>query len=80
MKHPIIIPGIGLVEAVTIVEWTRGNGERVEAGEVIVVFETEKATEEIVAPAAGAVEILVQAGPDLIDAETILGYIDDVSE
>ena len=77
MKHALMIPGIGLVEAVTIAEWTKASGERIEADEVIVVFETEKAIEEIVAPVSGTVEIVVPAGPDLVDAEAILGYVDD---
>jgi pyruvate dehydrogenase E2 component (dihydrolipoamide acetyltransferase) len=77
VKHPITIPSLGLVEWVTVVEWNKAGGERIEAGEPLVVFETEKATEEIVAPFSGTVEILLQAGPELVDAKAILGYIDD---
>jgi pyruvate/2-oxoglutarate dehydrogenase complex dihydrolipoamide acyltransferase (E2) component len=49
----------------TVVEWTRRPGERFEAGDVLCVFETEKATQEVCAPARGTVvELLVAEESD----------------
>jgi pyruvate/2-oxoglutarate dehydrogenase complex dihydrolipoamide acyltransferase (E2) component len=47
------------------VEWTRRPGEHFEAGDVLCVFETEKAIEEVCAPARGTVvELLIPAESD----------------
>ena len=50
---PIVIPHSGVVETVFIVEWLRAAGARVEAGEEVVVVESEKAETAIEAPAGG---------------------------
>ena len=77
MKHPIIIPSLGLVEAVTVTGWTRASGDRVARGETICTIETEKSQVEIEAPAAGTLHIDVAAGPELVSADASLGSIDD---
>ncbi len=43
--------GLTMTEA-TIVEWRKGVGEPVGAGEILLVIETEKAEVEVEAPAA----------------------------
>jgi pyruvate/2-oxoglutarate dehydrogenase complex dihydrolipoamide acyltransferase (E2) component len=77
VKHPIPVPNVGLVDAVTVLEWTRQTGESVSAGETVAVVETEKAQVEIPAPVDGTLEIIVDAGPDLVAADITLGYVDD---
>jgi pyruvate/2-oxoglutarate dehydrogenase complex dihydrolipoamide acyltransferase (E2) component len=77
VKHPIAIPNVGLVDSVTVVEWTRPTGDAVRQGETVAVVETEKAQVEIPAPVDGTLEILVDAGPDLVSAESTLGYVID---
>jgi len=77
MKHPIIIPNLGLVEAVTVTGWARASGDRVVRGETVCTIETEKSEVEIEAPANGVLHITIVAGPDLVSADLALGSIDD---
>jgi pyruvate/2-oxoglutarate dehydrogenase complex dihydrolipoamide acyltransferase (E2) component len=79
MRRPVVAPGLGLVEAFTVIRWTRTSGERVAKGETIVAIETEKTEVEIEAPATGRIEIVVQPGPDLVPADAILGYIEETA-
>jgi pyruvate dehydrogenase E2 component (dihydrolipoamide acetyltransferase) len=62
MALQVLMPKIGLTMAEgKIVEWRKREGERVEKGEVLFVFETEKTTFEVEAPEAGILaKILVQ--------------------
>lgn len=77
MRHPIVILNLGLVESVTLVEWSKAAGEPVAKGEVVAVIETEKASVEIEAPAAGTLGIEIEAGPDLVAADAAIGYVED---
>ena len=76
MGTPIVIPQSGLVEEVAVVEWLRADGDQVEAGEPLALIETEKATTEVESPASGTLRIAVQAGPDVIPVETVLGQVE----
>ena len=73
------IPEMGLIENFTLVEWLKPAGSRVEQGEAIATVETDKVNADLEAPAAGILEIAIDAGPDLIPADTVLGYIDDAA-
>jgi pyruvate/2-oxoglutarate dehydrogenase complex dihydrolipoamide acyltransferase (E2) component len=54
--------GLTMTEA-TILEWRKGVGERVSAGETLLVIETEKAEVEVESPSGGmVVEILGSTG------------------
>jgi pyruvate dehydrogenase E2 component (dihydrolipoamide acetyltransferase) len=53
--------GLTMTEA-TLVEWLKAEGAWVEKGETLFVFESEKSTLEIEAPASGTLQILVPAG------------------
>jgi len=77
LKHPVIVPSLGLVESVTVNKWMRASGDRVEKGEMIVTIETEKSEVEVEASADGVLEIAVNSGPELVSADAILGFIDD---
>ena len=61
---PISVPQLGVVEAVTVVEWLIADGDPVEAGQAVVIIETEKAETELEAPAPGRLRIRVEADPD----------------
>jgi pyruvate dehydrogenase E2 component (dihydrolipoamide acetyltransferase) len=75
VKHPVVAPGLGLVESFTVTRSARAAGDRVGKGETVAMIETEKADVEIEAPADGALEVVVPAGPDLVPSDTILGYV-----
>ena len=75
---PIVVPHSGVVESVIVVEWLRAAGDRVEAGEEVVVVESEKAETAIEAPAAGTLEILVDADAEAdveVDVGTTIGHV-----
>lgn len=77
-RTPILVPHSGVVESVLVVEWLRAAGDRVQAGEEVVVVESEKAETAIEAPAGGTLEILIHADPDddvEVDVGTIIGYV-----
>jgi pyruvate/2-oxoglutarate dehydrogenase complex dihydrolipoamide acyltransferase (E2) component len=76
MATPIVIPQQGLVEEVVVLEWLRPDGAEVTDGEPIVLVETEKTQTEVVAPTGGTLRIAVQAGPDVIPVDTVLGEIE----
>jgi pyruvate/2-oxoglutarate dehydrogenase complex dihydrolipoamide acyltransferase (E2) component len=77
VNHPIVIPNLGLVEEVTLLEWLKSSGDRVEHGNVVAVIETEKAQVDIEAPAAGTLLIEIEPSPNPISAEAVLGFVDD---
>jgi pyruvate dehydrogenase E2 component (dihydrolipoamide acetyltransferase) len=79
VRKPIVIPNLGLVEAVTLVEWMFSDGEEVGVGDVVLKIETEKAEVEIQSPATGTLEIAIVDGPDLVPADAVLGYVTESS-
>jgi pyruvate/2-oxoglutarate dehydrogenase complex dihydrolipoamide acyltransferase (E2) component len=76
MATPIVIPQLGLVEEVVVLEWLKEDGETVLAGEPVVLLETEKTQTEVESPAEGVLRIAVTAGPEVISVETVLGEIE----
>lgn len=62
MTIQVVMPKIGLTMTEgKIVEWKKEEGERVEKGEILFVFETEKVTFDVEAPQSGYLaKILVQ--------------------
>lgn len=76
MATPIVVPQLGLVEEIVVLEWLRAEGEVVSAGEPVVLVETEKTQTELEAPAHGILRVAVQASPDVIPIETVLGEVE----
>ena len=77
-RTPILVPHSGVVETVIIVEWLHAAGDRVEAGDEVVIVESEKAETAIEAPAGGTLEIVVDADPDddvEVDVGTTIGHV-----
>ena len=77
-RTAIVVPHSGVVETVFIVEWLRDVGARVEAGEEVVVVESEKAETTIEAPAGGTLEILIDADPEAdveVEVGTTIGHV-----
>jgi 2-oxoglutarate dehydrogenase E2 component (dihydrolipoamide succinyltransferase) len=55
MKHDILAPMVGeSITEVSILKWTKKNGEAVKSGDVLLEIESDKATVEIVAENSGA--------------------------
>lgn len=60
------IPAVGeSITEVTISAWTKSNGDHVEMDEVIAEIESDKATFELTAEAAGTLEIVAEPGTTL---------------
>ena len=54
MTHPIAIPKLGLTMTdCTLAEWHKGDGDRVERGDILFAIETDKITSDIEADGAG---------------------------
>lgn len=75
MAHRVVMPSFGMYTAEgTIASWCKSNGALVEAGDVIVEIETEKAVEEVAAPVNGVLHHVLAKGAQL-QIESLLGYI-----
>jgi len=67
------VPDIGTEDPVDLVEVSVAVGDRVEEGDSLVVLESDKASMEVPAPAAGEVaEILVEAGATVREGDLLL--------
>jgi 2-oxoglutarate dehydrogenase E2 component (dihydrolipoamide succinyltransferase) len=68
-------PSLGeSVTEATVARWAKGSGERVVRDELVVELETDKVLLEVVAPAAGVLEITALAGETVLP-EALLGRI-----
>lgn len=65
----------GLAEEVVVLEWLVADGAVVEAGAPLVRIESEKTELEVVAPAAGRLEIVVPASDIEVAVGTTIGRI-----
>jgi 2-oxoglutarate dehydrogenase E2 component (dihydrolipoamide succinyltransferase) len=73
----IRIPPLGeSINEATLVRWLKDDGARVEADEVVLELETEKAAMEVQAETAGRLSILVPAG-SRVQPGTVVGRISD---
>jgi len=75
-RVPLIVPQMGVVEEVVVIEWLVDPGAAVVEGQEVVIVETEKAEVALEAPATGAIEILADASDDEIPVGATLAYID----
>src|SRR5438874_5482664 len=77
MPVEIKVPSVGeSITEGTIARWIKNDGEQVQQDEPIFELETEKATQEIPAPAAGVLHIKVKAG-EHVAIGSVVGMIDD---
>ena len=76
MSHELVVPQMGVVEQVLVVEWLVDDGSEVAAGDPVVVIDTDKAETELEAPASGRLTILVAASDeDEVAVGTLLAII-----
>jgi pyruvate dehydrogenase E2 component (dihydrolipoamide acetyltransferase) len=82
MVDVVRIPKLGLSDYGDLVSWEVQNGDRVEAGEVVAVLESDKASAEIEAPASGILlEQYVDEGEEIaIDVGKPLAVIGEKGE
>ena len=73
----LIIPQMGVVEQVLVVEWLVEDGSQVTAGESVVVIDTDKAETELEAPASGRLHVLVPAGDEEVAVGTVLATVSE---
>ncbi|RYZ21890.1 MAG: 2-oxoglutarate dehydrogenase complex dihydrolipoyllysine-residue succinyltransferase [Chitinophagaceae bacterium] len=72
MEIEIKIPPVGeSITEVTIATWVKKDGEHVEADEIICEIESDKATFELNAEAAGTLKVLVQEGETIAIGDKI---------
>jgi pyruvate dehydrogenase E2 component (dihydrolipoamide acetyltransferase) len=75
MAHPIVMPSFGMYTSEgTLAAWLCPDGAQVEMGAAVAEIETEKATNEIPAPATGVLRHMAPVGT-LLKEEGVLGYI-----
>src|SRR6476659_3508554 len=77
MPVEIKVPSVG--ESVTegiLSRWLKKDGDAVRADEPVVEMETDKATQEVVAPAAGTLRIVVPAG-ETVQVGTVIGRVEE---
>jgi pyruvate dehydrogenase E2 component (dihydrolipoamide acetyltransferase) len=67
MAKDVVMPALGMAqETGLLVEWLKADGEAITKGEPLMVVETDKATEEIEAPASGILaNVTASAGDDI---------------
>ncbi|WP_276497593.1 2-oxoglutarate dehydrogenase complex dihydrolipoyllysine-residue succinyltransferase [Pontibacter litorisediminis] len=76
MSLEVKVPAVGeSITEVTIAQWLKKDGDRVEMDEVIAELESDKATFELPAEAAGILRIVAQEG-DTIDVGAVICRID----
>lgn len=71
--------GMNMVEG-TIVEWLVKEGERVEAGQVVLAIETDKATQEVEAPASGILARVLRHEGETLACNAVMAVITEPGE
>jgi 2-oxoglutarate dehydrogenase E2 component (dihydrolipoamide succinyltransferase) len=72
----IKVPASGeSITSATVASWRKKDGDNVAAGEVLVVLETDKVSNELEAPVAGTLKILVPLGEE-VAIGTVIARID----
>lgn len=77
MPIEIVLPAdSGSTTVGTLIKWLKGEGDQVDAGEILAEVESDKAIFEVIAPVRGKLHrILVPAGREGISVSSVLGLI-----
>jgi pyruvate dehydrogenase E2 component (dihydrolipoamide acetyltransferase) len=76
MAIQVLMPKIGLTMTEgKVLEWKKREGEWVEKGEILLVFETEKVTFEVEAPEAGFLARIVARIDDVVPVGEVVGVL-----
>jgi 2-oxoglutarate dehydrogenase E2 component (dihydrolipoamide succinyltransferase) len=78
MPIKIMVPDLGesVIDA-TIMEWLKNEGERVSAGEVVLVLETDKVTLEVAAEKGGVLTRIERLPGEVVKIGDVLGIIEE---
>lgn len=71
----LVVPQMGVVEKVLVLEWLVPDGSDVTEGQNVVLVETDKADTELESPASGRLEILIGAGEEEVPVGAILARV-----
>jgi pyruvate/2-oxoglutarate dehydrogenase complex dihydrolipoamide acyltransferase (E2) component len=71
----LVVPQMGVVEQIVVLDWLVPDGVAVEEGQSVVVVETDKAETELEAPASGRIEILVDVSDEEVPVGSTLARI-----
>jgi pyruvate dehydrogenase E2 component (dihydrolipoamide acetyltransferase) len=75
MPCPIVMPSFGMYTAEgTLVSWLQASGAAVREGEPVLEIETDKATQEVVAPITGFLHRVLEVGARLQE-QMVIGYV-----
>jgi len=66
--------GMGMTEG-TIVEWTKNEGDAVEAGEIIGTVEAAKTVNDLTSPVAGTLARILVHVDETVPVQTVLAHI-----
>jgi len=76
MPTPFIMPKMDMdQETVTIIEWLKKEGDKVEKGEPVIVIETDKITSEVEAPASGKLAGILYKENEETPVTKVVAYI-----
>ena len=64
------------MEYATVSRWLKREGERVTAGEVLLEIETDKVTQEVVAPVSGVLRAIYAVAGDEVRVGEAMGALD----
>ena len=78
MITKVIMPKLGLVmKEGLVVGWHADEGDRIEAGKLLLEIESDKVTTEIEAPASGVLRKIIVMGEEIVPCGTVVGIISD---
>jgi pyruvate dehydrogenase E2 component (dihydrolipoamide acetyltransferase) len=76
MAKEVIMPKVDMdQETGTVVEWRKKNGEYVNAGEVILVIETDKVAVDVESPGSGVLQGISVGPGDVVPIGAVIAYL-----
>lgn len=75
----IVMPQFGetVEEEITIRKWLKKTGDPIEAGEVLLEVETDKATFSVEAADSGKLAQIVKDAGQVVKPRTVIGYLEN---
>ncbi len=81
MKHELKVPTVGeSIQEVQIGQWLKGEGQWAAKDENLVEIESDKATVELAAPAAGILLQVLHRQGDVVPVGALIGYLEEAPQ